>query len=85
MQECLIYAEGTTAEEAYCADTCEAGTCGDEQSCSLDEVLCIRDPCPPVAVCTSQGDVLSLSSRNPLLADVVRREGVGPSLSFAVL
>ncbi|CAM9947792.1 unnamed protein product [Scytosiphon promiscuus] len=50
-QECLVYEEGTVLEEAYCADTCASGACGDEQSCSLEEVDCVRAPCPPVAVC----------------------------------
>ncbi|CAM9746828.1 unnamed protein product, partial [Hapterophycus canaliculatus] len=52
-QECLLYAEGTADEEAYCADTCATGTCADDENCSLEGVLCIRAPCPPVAVCTS--------------------------------
>lgn len=51
-QECLIYQEGTDLEESYCADTCAPGACGDEQSCSLVDVDCVRAPCPPVAVCT---------------------------------
>lgn len=47
-----MYEEGTSLEEAYCADTCAPGACGDGQSCSLEEVQCVRAPCPPVAVCT---------------------------------
>lgn len=46
-----MYAEGTGDEEPYCADSCAAGTCGDGQACILEQVQCIRAPCPPFAVC----------------------------------
>ncbi len=37
--------------EAFCKDTCEGFTCPDEKTCALQEVQCIRAPCPPIAVC----------------------------------
>lgn len=51
-QECLVYTDGAE-DEQYCADTCAPGRCGDEEACSLEEVQCVRAPCPPVAVCTA--------------------------------
>jgi hypothetical protein len=47
-QECKIY---EPTGEAYCADTCEGRTCPKGQMCELQEVQCIRAPCPPVARC----------------------------------
>ena len=43
---------GGSGDEFYCADVCIPSTCGDEEVCSLEDVQCDRDPCPPVAVCT---------------------------------
>lgn len=37
--------------EAYCADTCRGRICPAGTKCHLQEVQCIRAPCPPVAVC----------------------------------
>ncbi|MCB9539980.1 MAG: hypothetical protein H6704_27520 [Myxococcales bacterium] len=47
-QECRVWRE---TGEAYCADTCEGFACRDGTHCELNDVLCIRAPCPPVAQC----------------------------------
>ncbi|KAL4086328.1 hypothetical protein PRIC1_014455 [Phytophthora ramorum] len=49
-QECRIYdADGSE----YCADVCAEGRCPEGTTCELQEVQCIRAPCPPVAECTN--------------------------------
>eukprot|EP00118_Oscarella_pearsei_P028769 m.2886 g.2886 ORF g.2886 m.2886 type:complete len:430 (+) comp8949_c0_seq1:610-1899(+) len=51
-QECLRYDE---TGEWYCADTCkDNGPCDGDEKCSLQEVECVRAPCPAVAQCTPQ-------------------------------
>ena len=38
--------------EKYCDPTCHNnGPCGDNETCYLAEVQCVRDPCPPGVVC----------------------------------
>ncbi|KAL3669565.1 hypothetical protein V7S43_004952 [Phytophthora oleae] len=49
-QECRIY-EPDGSE--YCADVCAEGRCPGDSTCELQEVQCIRAPCPPVATCKS--------------------------------
>lgn len=56
-QECRLYKEpacppGTAcAPEAYCADSCEKLGCPAGQTCRLQQVQCVRAPCPPIAQC----------------------------------
>ncbi|RLN92437.1 hypothetical protein BBJ28_00016795 [Nothophytophthora sp. Chile5] len=47
-QTCQIYEPDGTE---YCADVCSEGRCPQDSTCELQEVQCIRAPCPPVAVC----------------------------------
>ncbi|KAG6973149.1 hypothetical protein JG688_00003658 [Phytophthora aleatoria] len=49
-QECRIY-EPNGSE--YCADVCAEGRCPEGFTCELQEVQCIRAPCPPVATCNN--------------------------------
>lgn len=35
----------------FCADTCEGIFCKAGEKCTLQPVLCLEEPCPPVAVC----------------------------------
>lgn len=42
--------------EAFCADTCDALECPDGQECRLVDVLCVREPCPPIAQCVGVAD-----------------------------
>ncbi|KAG6955258.1 hypothetical protein JG687_00011338 [Phytophthora cactorum] len=49
-QECRIY-EPDGSE--YCADVCAEGRCPEGFTCELQEVQCIRAPCPPVATCNN--------------------------------
>ncbi|MBW2418550.1 MAG: BPTI/Kunitz domain-containing protein [Deltaproteobacteria bacterium] len=37
--------------EFYCADTCRGVDCERGEHCELVDVLCVRAPCPPVAMC----------------------------------
>ncbi|DAZ97336.1 TPA: hypothetical protein N0F65_003700 [Lagenidium giganteum] len=39
--------------KGYCADTCAASRCKKTEVCQLQQVLCLRDPCPPRAICKS--------------------------------
>ncbi|KAF4319823.1 hypothetical protein BBO99_00005822 [Phytophthora kernoviae] len=50
-QECQIYAPDGSE---YCADVCIEGRCPKGVTCELQEVQCIRAPCPPVAVCNNE-------------------------------
>ena len=43
-----VHEEGMT----YCADTCDGFECGRGEVCELVDVVCVREPCPPVARCT---------------------------------
>jgi len=47
-QECRVFGEANTP---YCADSCKNRECPDGTSCKLVDVVCITEPCPPVAVC----------------------------------
>ncbi|KAG3075368.1 hypothetical protein PI124_g20269 [Phytophthora idaei] len=49
-QECRIY-EPDGSE--YCADVCAEDRCPEGFTCELQEVQCIRAPCPPVATCNN--------------------------------
>ncbi|CAM9986066.1 unnamed protein product [Ascophyllum nodosum] len=53
-QDCLLYAEGSADEEYYCADSCSPSPCEDGQVCLLQEVQCIRAPCPPFSACSDE-------------------------------
>ncbi|KAG7386655.1 hypothetical protein PHYPSEUDO_015439 [Phytophthora pseudosyringae] len=55
-QECRIY-EPDASE--YCADVCTEGRCPKGSTCELQEVQCIRAPCPPVATCTNATTTLN--------------------------
>lgn len=47
-QECRI---DDATGEAYCADTCNEFPCRNGYHCELQDVFCVRAPCPPVARC----------------------------------
>ncbi|ETI50880.1 hypothetical protein F441_05638 [Phytophthora nicotianae CJ01A1] len=47
-QECRIYEPDGSD---YCADVCAEGRCPKGSICELQEVQCIRAPCPPMATC----------------------------------
>jgi hypothetical protein len=51
-QECQIV-EGcsNTSCELYCSDQCNYVDCPDGEKCTLQEVQCVRAPCPPIAIC----------------------------------
>lgn len=46
--ECLLYG----ADQYYCAAVCEPSPCAEDEVCSLQDIVCIRDPCPPIATCS---------------------------------
>ena len=58
-QNCLMW---FTGEEYYCADSCDLGSCEDDEECTLSyDRSCTGSgssssstPCPPVANCTTQ-------------------------------
>lgn len=52
--------EDAEDEEYYCADVCEPSPCDYDEACTLEPVSCLRDPCPPVAVCKPDGDPCDL-------------------------
>ena len=41
--------------EAFCDPSCDLdnGGCADDETCSLENVTCVRTPCPPVVKCSS--------------------------------
>ncbi len=51
IQTCRTYTDNGGMEEAYCADTCAPGVCGDGESCTLEQSQCDGLPCPPVVKC----------------------------------
>jgi hypothetical protein len=51
-QDCLTF-EAT--QEKYCADNCAKMTCPSGTTCKLEQVTCVRAPCPPVANCVADG------------------------------
>lgn len=48
-QECRIFQR---TGEHYCADVCRRGRCPRGSQCELQQVTCVRAPCPPIAKCT---------------------------------
>ena len=48
---CKIY---KPTGEAFCEASCDLdnGGCSDNEQCSLQDVQCVRAPCPPVVKCT---------------------------------
>jgi len=56
-QECKLFPDAAVADwggrdrEAYCADVCTEDRCKAGETCVLENVQCIRAPCPPVAKC----------------------------------
>ena len=51
-QECDVHEQ---TGEPFCADSCEKTRCPHGQICQLDDVVCVREPCPPVAKCIGMG------------------------------
>ena len=51
---CKVY---EPTNEAFCDPSCELdnGGCNSNQACELDQVNCVRAPCPPEVVCTDVG------------------------------
>lgn len=49
-QECLLYTDGST-EEYYCSDFCDPTRCGEDEVCTLEQVVCVTAPCPAVITC----------------------------------
>ena len=49
--QCQIY---EPTGEPFCEPSCDLdnGGCADDETCSLEEVTCVRAPCPPVVKCT---------------------------------
>jgi hypothetical protein len=45
-QECI-----DDGDHQYCADYCAPDKCPPTMNCRLDIVNCIKEPCPPIAVC----------------------------------
>jgi hypothetical protein len=45
--------------EPYCADVCAPGACPQGTFCKLEEVTCVRAPCPPVRTCVEGPDPCS--------------------------
>lgn len=43
--------DGTCPQQPYCADTCEGFPCAAGEQCELIDVLCVQEPCPPIAQC----------------------------------
>lgn len=56
-QECRV---DDDSGQAFCADICEGRPCEEGQVCELQDVTCVRSPCPPVAVCVDLPPVCSL-------------------------
>ena len=54
-QECLFYGDPNLAEH-YCADVCDPSPCDEGEKCILEEVQCVRAPCPPVSTCTGSSN-----------------------------
>lgn len=75
IQDCLLYAEGSADEEYYCADSCSPSPCEDGQVCLLQEVQCIRAPCPPFSACSDEDLCLGACGE----FEVRRKHGFGTS------
>ncbi|KAK1936640.1 hypothetical protein P3T76_010075 [Phytophthora citrophthora] len=65
-QECRVY-EPDGSE--YCADVCAEGRCPADSACELQEVQCIRTPCPPMATSKMRGFLLLLLALAVTLAN----------------
>lgn len=48
-QECTLY---PPTGEYYCSGVCTPSSCGDEETCSLEDLVCVRAPCPRMVTCT---------------------------------
>lgn len=68
-QDCLI---DDDSGYAYCADNCDRRECRDGEVCVLQDVVCVRAPCPPVAVCVPDGACGEPKEVGPCLAVIPR-------------
>jgi hypothetical protein len=68
-QDCLI---DEASGDGYCADNCDRHQCPVGQVCRLQEVQCIRSPCPPVAACVPDGVCGLPMEVGPCLAAIAR-------------
>ncbi|XP_064399010.1 mucin-2-like isoform X2 [Halichondria panicea] len=50
--KCEVF-DSIFSREAFCAPSCEVdnGGCEEEEVCSLNQVQCVRAPCPPIVEC----------------------------------
>ena len=75
-QECRLYKEpaclpgASCAPEAYCADTCERFPCPLGQVCVLQQVQCVRAPCPPIAQCVPHDPCATVRCMAPMACQV---------------
>jgi hypothetical protein len=75
-QECRLYKEPTCppgascAPEAYCADTCERFRCPLGQVCVLQQVQCVRAPCPAIAQCVPSDPCATVRCMAPMACQV---------------
>ncbi|TMW58876.1 hypothetical protein Poli38472_007021 [Pythium oligandrum] len=56
-QQCLVY---EPTGEAYCEDVCTPTRCKSCDKCQLQQVTCVRAPCPRVATCVAKYDAVNL-------------------------
>ena len=75
-QECRLYTSpsgvpGTKPRpEVYCADTCDGFPCPEGQHCALQQVQCIRAPCPPIARCVDHDACATVRCAAPSVCQV---------------
>ncbi len=59
-QKCLVFDDPDQGPIPFCADTCEDFPCPNGTTCQLEDVLCIREPCPPIARCVEDPAICQL-------------------------
>ena len=50
-QRCALFDDHGQRPTPYCLDTCDDFPCPSGTTCQLSDVVCFREPCPPIARC----------------------------------